>query len=71
MLQSQTTDKPTTCADPESCVRGGQTLTFFVLVDGMENGSKCHLKLAIIGPLAKRRFAGVPIMPLNAGLVAL
>ena len=34
------------CADPESCVRGGPTLTcfFFVLflVDGIDRGSNCH-----------------------------
>ena len=32
-----------TCANPESFVRGGPTLTFdFFLVEGMERGSKCH-----------------------------
>ena len=38
----------TTCADPESFVREGPTLTLFFffivvfLVYGMERGSKCH-----------------------------
>ena len=40
------------------CQRG-PTLTTFFLVDGMERGSKCHLKWAIIGPPAKRYLNGV------------
>ena len=54
-----------TCADPESFFRGGPTLTtfFFLLfflfsVDGMERGSKCHYKWAIIGPPVKRHWNG-------------
>ena len=55
---------------------GSNTDVFGVfLVDGKESGSKCHLKLAIIGPPAKRSMAfrwrtdNGPT--LNVGLVAL
>ena len=33
MPQSQTIDQTTPCADPESFIRGGPTLSFFILVD--------------------------------------
>ena len=59
-------------ADPESFVRGGPTLTIFFNWWG-EEGSKYHYKPAIIGPPAKPRFTGVPMMAqtLNAVLVTL
>ena len=61
------------CADPESFVRGGPTLTSFVFfcfcfffVDGMEGGSKLPLKVGHHRPASetplKWRFAGVPIL---------
>ena len=43
---------PLPCADPESYVRGGPTLTTLVLSDERING-------AIIGPAAKRHLNGV------------
>ena len=56
-------DAERSCADPESFVRGGPTLTpLFLLV-----GSKFHYKRTIIGPPAKRHNNGPT---LNAGLVA-
>ena len=64
------------CADPESFVRGGPTLTTFILVDEGEKGSKYHYKRAIIGSPAKRHLNGVCWhadvgSTFNAGLVAL
>ena len=63
------------CADPESFVRGGPTLTIFL--DGRDNPSKYHYKRTIIGPPAKRhlymafRWRADNGPKLNAGLVAL
>ena len=61
------------CADQESFVRGGPTLTFFVVVFVVvyelkrgERGTKYHYKSAIIDPPAnchlKWLSAGVPMM---------
>ena len=51
----------TTCADPESIVRGGPTLTkFFFSIMG-EELSKYHFKRAIFGPPAKRHLNGVSL----------
>ena len=47
------------CADLESIVRGGPTLTTFVLVDEGREGSKYHFKRVIIGLPAKRYLNGV------------
>ena len=65
------------CADPESFVRGGPTLTTFVFCFGWrgDGGSKYHYKGAIIGPPAKHHWMEfrwrVDDGPaLNAGLVA-
>ena len=38
----------TSDADPENCVRGGQTLTTFFLVDEGKGGSKYNYRPAII-----------------------
>ena len=46
------------CADPESYVRGGPTLTFFSWWG--EGGSKYHFR-DIIGPPAKRHLNGVSL----------
>ena len=53
-----------TCADPESFVRGGPTLTFFLVYEGREDPSTI-----IRGPSSVRqrnaikwRLAGVPMM---------
>ena len=59
----------TTCADPESFVRGGATVTVVFLIDGGGGlvGSKYHYKGVTIGTPAKRllkhqwRFAGLPM----------
>ena len=53
----------TTCADPESFVRGGQPRQRLFSLMG-EELSKYHYKWAIFGPPAKR-IAGVPIMAQN------
>ena len=52
----------TPCADPESVVRGGPTLTTFLFVcflvdEGRESGFKYHFKWNIIG-----HFADGPMM---------
>ena len=48
------------CADPESFFRGGPTLSMVFL--RRERGSRYHKKRANIGPVAKRHFAGGPIV---------
>ena len=50
-----------TCADPESFVRGGPTLTVFFFQIMRERGSKYHLELVIMGPPAKRHLNGVSL----------
>ena len=46
------------CADPESFVRGGPTLTTFLIDEGRDDPNT-----TLIGPsLASQRFAGVPMM---------
>ena len=51
------------CADSESFIRGGPTLTTFFLFSFLVNkgGSKYNYKRAIIGPPAKRRLNGVSL----------
>ena len=51
------------CADPESFVRGGPTLTR--ILEGRDDPSKYHYKQAIMGPLFKWHLAGVPMMAQN------
>ena len=51
-----------TCADPESFVRGGPTLTFFLFVFLFDEGREdpnTTISGAIIGPPAKRHLNGV------------
>ena len=53
-MQTESCQDP--CADPESFVRGGPTLTMhfsFFLVDEGRKDIKYHYKWAIIGPPAK------------------
>ena len=67
-----------TCADPESFVRGGPTLTTFFFLSfyfDEGGGSEYHYKRGIVGPPAKRHLVAfrwrVDDGPtLNAGLVA-
>ena len=48
-LQDSVERSPPACADPESFVRGGPTLKFFIL-EGRENPNKYHYKRAVIDP---------------------
>ena len=70
------TSRPGTCVDLESSVRGGQTLTFFLLIDkGREDpnttisGTSSALQRNAIIMAFRWRTDDGPI--LNAGLVAL
>ena len=47
------------CADPESFVRGGPTLTS--VLEGRDDPSEFNYKRAIIGPPAKRHLYGVSL----------
>ena len=53
------------CADPESFVRGGPTLTFFVLFFSLMRGRRIKIPLLAGHYQPKRRFASLPMMALH------
>ena len=65
MIMRHITSVYASCADPESFVRGGPTLTrLFFLVDGerIKMRIKMPLKVGNHRPASETPFAGVPIM---------
>ena len=63
-LENKTLSLLFSCADPESFLRGGPTLTTFFFSWWWEGGSKYNYKRAIIDPPAKRHLNGVlPVGP--------